>query len=336
MSSTIMPDTASRIRTALYGLAVCDALGAPLEFGPRRYKSQYTTEMEHNYNFDLPPGHFTDDTSMALCLADSLIANNGKHDPLDQAARYVKWLDEGYMSSVPGHAFDVGNQTSQSLQYYRKKPELSTLEFVKKKFNEDHRCGNGSLMRVLPCALVAGTEEEAVELGRRSSEVTHPHGRCADCCALYCALVFRALKGARKEELATYVNEWLETKTRNKDELDAEVYKRLARYKSIQTWQDRSRDAIKSSGYVLDSLEAALWTFFTTDSFEEGAIEVVNLGDDADTVGAIYGGLAAAFYGTPGCIPEKWFSAMKEWDLVQKAADGMSELNAMSSAAHAA
>lgn len=322
MSSPETSDLSSRVRTALYGLAVCDALGAPLEFGPRREKPHYTTEMEHNHHFNLPPGHFTDDTSMALCLAHSLIENNGKHDPLDQATKYLAWLDRGYMSSVPGEAFDVGNQTRQALQYYRKRLDLSTLEFVKKKFNEGHRCGNGSLMRVLPCALVARTECEAVELGKRSSEITHPHRRCVNCCALYCALVYRALRGVKKDDLALYVNDWMTTAYNGAEHVDEELEKRLHRYPNLGSWEV-PRDMIKSSGYVLDSLEAALWAFFTTDSFAQGAIEVVNLGDDADTVGAIYGGLAGAFYGQPECIPERWTSTMKEWSLVEDATQGI-------------
>ncbi|KAK5088141.1 hypothetical protein LTR05_002358 [Lithohypha guttulata] len=314
MSTQSPPDLPSRIRTAFYGLATCDALGAPLEFQPRIMdSSQYVRDMLPNSNFSLPAGHFTDDTSMALCLAHSLISKNGAHDPLDQAARYVKWLDEGYMSSVAGYAFDVGNQTRQSLQYYRKKPELSTLEFVTNKFNEDWRCGNGSLMRVLPCALVARTEEEAVELGKRSSQVTHPHRRCVHACALYCALVFRALRGASKGELALCIREWL---AKAGEDIDPEIRARLAQYESLEMWQQMPREKISSSGYVLDSLEAALWAFFITNTFEEGAIEVVNLGDDADTVGAIFGGLAGAWYGDVSCISDRWLVKMQEVQLV--------------------
>lgn len=302
----------ARIRNALLGLAVCDAFGAPLEFTPRRYTRDYLVDMVPNRNFNLAEGHFTDDTSMALCLAHSLAVSQGKHDPIDQANRYVMWLDEGYMSSVPGGAFDVGNQTLRALEYWRRNPSPLTLEFVKTEFEGEMNCGNGSLMRVLPCGLVAQTELDAMKLGRASSEVTHPHQRCQDACALYSGLVFRALRGASKEDLAQALKEYLTDK-----KIDSAIRARLKRYEDADAFSDKPRDQISSSGYVLDSLEAALWAFFTTPTFEKGAIEVVNLGNDADTVGAIYGGLAGAFYGIDQCIPERWLSAMKEIDLVE-------------------
>ncbi|KAJ9656829.1 hypothetical protein H2198_004717 [Neophaeococcomyces mojaviensis] len=323
MSAFYKSDLAQRIRAAFHGLAVCDALGAPLEFQQRRHDPNfYIRDMLPNTNFDLPAGHFTDDTSMALCLAFSLCQNNGQHDAVDQAGRYVMWLDEGYMSSLPKTAFDVGTQTRQALQYWRTKPSIETQEFVRKKFNEDWRCGNGSLMRVLPCALVANTEEEAVFLARESSRVTHPHSRCVEACALYSTLVFHALRGASKAELVQTLQQRI-----NDTETDFTLAAMLKPYVSLAAFLSKPRDEISSSGYVIHSLEAALWAFFNTDSFEEGAIEVVNLGDDADTVGAIYGGLAGAFYGDPKCIPERWLNEMKSKQTIFGASSCMLEVH---------
>lgn len=319
MAESQTPPLASRIRTALSGLAVTDAFGAHLEFHPRRHNpNTYIRDMLPNDNFSLPAGHFTDDTSMALCLAYSLTASSktseATSDSVDQASRYVMWLDDGYMSSTPGAAFDVGTQTRQALQYWRKRPSIETLDFVKGKFNEDWRCGNGSLMRVLPCALVAKSEEEAVELAGRSSEVTHPHQRCISACRVYAGLVFHALRGATKQELC----EWLR-KTLNTNMIDLDLRTKLEEYQNLGDWRAKKRADISSSGYVLDSIEASLWAFFGTETFEEGAIEVVNLGDDADTVGAIYGGLAGAYYGRMECIPERWFREMRRMDMIEKA-----------------
>ncbi|KAK5951491.1 hypothetical protein OHC33_007547 [Knufia fluminis] len=311
----------TRIRTALYGLAVCDALGAPLEFQPRQHdRPKYVRDMLPNANFDLPAGHFTDDTSMALCLAHSLVTSNGKHNAFDQAIRYVRWLDEGYMSSVADSAFDVGTQTRQALQYWRQSASAETLNFVGRKFDEDWRCGNGSLMRVLPCALVAKTEQEAVVLAKESSRVTHPHTRCVDACGLYTRLAWHALQGANKEQLIGEMQKHVES-------LEVELRKRLQQYDSIEAFDSKPRKQISSSGYVIDSLEAALWALFTTETFEAGAIEVVNLGDDADTVGAIYGGLAGAFYGKVECIPERWLRDMKSFELVVEAAQHLIDLH---------
>jgi len=308
-----------QIRAAFYGLAVCDALGGPLEFKLRRPDpSTYVRDMLPNPNFNLPAGHFTDDTSMALCLAVSLSAHNGQHDSADQARRYVMWLDEGYMSSVPGDAFDVGIQTRQALRYWREKSSVEAQHFVSEKLNEARRCGNGSLMRVLPCALMARSEEEAAALARQSSTVTHPHARCVDACAIYSVLTFHALRKASKEELVQILQ-----REANVVSIDADLSQRLKPYNDLTAFLSKPRKAISSSGYVLDSLEAALWAFFRTDTFEEGAIEVVNLGNDADTVGAIYGGLAGAFYGEVNHIPERWLEEMKKVDLIEDVVVGI-------------
>lgn len=330
-----------RIRAAFYGLAVCDALGGPLEFTRRRHDPKtYVRDMEPNSNFFLPAGHFTDDTSMALCLAASLTPSaksmpqnnssatlDASDDPVDQAARYVSWLDTGYMSSVPGEAFDVGNQTSQALQYWRRAPELKTLDFVKQKFDLERKAGNGSLMRVLPCALIAKDEDEVMDLSRHSSEVTHPHVMCSDACVLYSLIVFNALRGMGKERLAQYAAEISQAEWLRGGPL-GQVKVRLEPYKGLLDWKQKKRDEISSSGFVVDSLEAALWAFFMTDSFEDGAIEVVNLGDDADTVGAIYGGLAGAFYGDVQCIPARWIESMQGLDIVEKAVDELLKVHA--------
>lgn len=316
------PTVDQRIRAAFYGLAVCDALGGPLEFRPRRRgPSDYIRNMEPNSSFNLPAGHWTDDTSMALCLAGSLATTKGKHDAVDQARRYVMWLDEGYMSSVPGRAFDVGIQTTGALGYWRSSPSLDTQAVVAKKFNEERRCGNGSLMRCLPCGLIAVDEEDAYTLGRQSSLVTHPHVRCLDACSIYSVLVFNALRGTNKEQLLEILIRSLAKKG-----IDVDLRERLKTYTSVQSFADKPRKQISSSGYVLNSFEAALWAFFSTDTFEEGAIEVVNLGDDADTVGAIYGGLAATYYGSMDLIPEKWLNEMKETQLVDDAIDSVLNL----------
>lgn len=316
---TNQPAIDQRVRAAFYGLAVCDALGSPLEFKPRRHDpSKYLREMERNSNFNLPAGHFTDDTSMALCLAISLTESKGKHDAVSQGRLYFEWLKRGYMSSVPGRTFDVGVQTRAVLQHWRYPPFDNTLAKIDKEFNEERCCGNGSLMRCLPCGLAAVDESDAYELGRQSSLVTHPHARCVDACGIYSVLVFNALKGANKEELLQKLLTYLA-----KDGIDDELRVRLKTYTSLDTFASQRRADISSSGYVLDSLEAALWTFFVTDTFEQGAIEVVNLGNDADTVGAIYGGLAGAFYGSVDSVPSRWLSKMKQMKLVDDAVDGL-------------
>ncbi|KPI43138.1 ADP-ribosyl-[dinitrogen ] glycohydrolase [Cyphellophora attinorum] len=318
------PSLASRLRGALYAHATLDALGAPLEFQWRGSFPLLTT-MQPNSNFNLPAGCFTDDTSMALCLAHSLLSTDAYYVE-DQARRYIRWWREGYCSSV-GRCFDIGMGTAGTLRAWEGALEEGrsseeVLEVIGKRWGGERFCGNGSLMRVLPVALL-GFEGEAVEMERvaeATSRVTHPHVRCLLCCRLFVRLVGMALEGKRKEEMAAAVGDFV-WEVKNSD--DAFV-KRFVEYGGLADWSNKSEDEISSSGYVLDSLEAALWAFFTTDTLREGAIKVVNLGDDADTVGAIHGGLAGVFYGEEA-IPAEWLSEMKGFEMVREVADKIVE-----------
>jgi ADP-ribosyl-[dinitrogen reductase] hydrolase len=327
-SSTELED---RIRGAILGLAVCDALGAPVEFKARG-KFPLVTEMLPNDSFDTPEGAFTDDTSMALCLAQSLLENEGKQNSVDQVEKYLAWRDEGYMSSV-GYCFDIGVSTTGCLQLWQSlllseaaglRPDSPAAEStfsniqktVREKYNQERYCGNGSLMRVLPVATIAADVNTAVSLAIESSMTTHPHPRCSSACALYVKLVFTALQSGQSKGpaiLAENIAEMVQDSVLNVEEV---LKSRLAPYKTISDWTAKPENDISSSGYVVDSLEASLWAFFTTQSFEEGAIRVVNLGDDADTIGAIYGGLAGAYYGL-NAIPDRWLQKMKRMNLLQ-------------------
>jgi ADP-ribosylglycohydrolase len=189
-------------------------------------------------------------------------------------------------------------------------------------FSEDKFCGNGSLMRVLPAALIARSEPEAVELARQSSLTTHPHLRCVHACMIYASIVYQALNGASKTELAVSLGETINDDAGNVTDypLEPVLKERLQRYRALGDWEATAQQEIRSTGYVVDSLEASLWAFFKTNSFEEGATLAVNLGDDTDTVGAIYGGLAGAFYGIDA-VPEQWRQELKRSDLVEEAVE---------------
>ncbi|KIX02345.1 uncharacterized protein Z518_08286 [Rhinocladiella mackenziei CBS 650.93] len=334
-SSLITPESiplSLRIRGSLYGLAVCDALGGPVEF-KKRGSFPRVTSMLPNDNFGIGPGYFTDDTSMALCLAHSLLDNNGHSNIADQVKKYIAWWQQGYMSST-GSCFDIGVSTRSSLttwsnymeqEYNHLRPDSVAAEeallSIKKKitdvFSKEQYCGNGSLMRVLPAALTAQSEQEAVEVARESSIPTHPHLRCVHACMIYVALVYQALNGASKTELAVSLCESVNEPPNNISDtaIESVLKARFQGYRTITDWKSTSSKSIRSTGYVVDSLEASLWAFFKTNSFEEGVLLVVNLGDDADTVGAIYGGIAGAFYGSEA-IPERWLEEMQRLDLL--------------------
>lgn len=179
-------------------------------------------------------------------------------------------------------------------------------------------CGNGSLMRVAPIGLVYFRDMEiALSNAALSSNATHPYPRCAECCQIYTRLIVRALNGASKEELAEEFARINFT--------DVKVKQRLDRYSSLTDWENTDEEHIKSSGYVLSTLEAALWAFFTTSTFKSGAVKVVNLGDDADTVGAVYGGLAGSYYGLEE-IPADWIASLQKKNVVEEIASGLCSL----------
>ncbi|KAL8701170.1 MAG: hypothetical protein Q9201_005060 [Fulgogasparrea decipioides] len=310
---TTQPSTASRIRGSVYGVAVCDALGGPVEFC-RRGNFPTITGLRYNSNFALPPGCWTDDTSMTLCLAQSLVEKNGTFDLEDQVRKYAQWYKEGYMSSI-GKCFDIGNATRTALSIWREQLGNTKAEVMEKgqaaidkALKKKIQCGNGSLMRVSPIGLVFHKDpEKAIEYAALSSQVTHPYPTNSEACKIYTKLVASTFTGCSKSDLASFIADW--------PFQDPDLSSRFEKYGNLDTWQVVEDEQISSSGYVVHSLEASLWAFFTTNSFEEGALKVVNLGGDADTVGAIYGGIAGAYYGVEA-LPQSWLEGLQAKGMV--------------------
>ncbi|KAL8967041.1 MAG: hypothetical protein Q9197_005653 [Variospora fuerteventurae] len=324
MATTI--SAASRVRGSIYGVAACDALGSPVEFC-RRGTFPPVTGLRPNSNFDLPPGCWTDDTSMTLCLAQSLIDNKGAFVPQDQVQKYIRWFNKGYMSSI-GKCFDIGTATRKALSMWKQhlKHGAGGEEEMMKRGQDDvdkalkkkAACGNGSLMRVSPIGLVFhGDPVKALEYAARSSEVTHPYPTNGEACEAYTKLIVSTFADASKEELAAMIAHWTFE--------DPDLKSRFEKYSGLESWQKVKAAQISSSGYVVHSLEASLWAFFTTSSFEDGALKVVNLGDDADTVGAIYGGIAGAFYGVEA-LPSSWREGLKAKSTIDEVITGLVDL----------
>ncbi|KAI4107383.1 MAG: hypothetical protein L6R37_001614 [Teloschistes peruensis] len=318
---TSSPSTASRIRGSLYGVAICDALGGPVEFSPRGTFPP-VTDLLYNPNFHLPPGCWTDDTSMTLCLAQSLIDNKGEFDPGDQVEKYVKWASDGYMSSI-GRCFDIGNATRTALNIWKVKlePRRNSVSMSQWQQSIDHslkkkvQCGNGSLMRVSPIGLVYHRDpQKAMDYAAASSQVTHPYPTNAEACKIYTKLIVSTFSNPHKADLAYIVADWQFE--------DPDLKARFDKYGKLEDWQQVEEEAISSSGYVVHSLEASLWAFFTTESFEEGAMKVVNLGHDADTVGAIYGGIAGAYYGFEA-LPKRWLDGLQAMHILTPVVNGV-------------
>ncbi len=288
-----MIDLKDRYKGCLVGLAVGDALGVPLEFCKRGFLPK-VTEMIGQGPFWLAPGEWTDDTSMALCLANSLIEKQ-RFDEIDQLDKYCKWMDEGYMS-VTGKLFDIGDATADALCNY-KKTGISSGN------THEKSCGNGSIMRLAPIPMVYRDKNDLFKLAMDSSKTTHAHKKCMYSCAFFAYLINLALNGESKDKiLESYTFPF---------SMEAELENVIA-----GSYKNKTEDQIKSSGYVIDTLEAALWAFYTTDSFEDGCIKVVNLGDDSDTVGAVYGQIAGAYYGYSN-IPTRWLDKLSNRQMIE-------------------
>ena len=277
------------------GLAVGDALGTTNEFLPKGIIEAGVKPLINDIvgggPFFLQPGQWTDDTSMALCLAMSLLEKNG-FDPKDQMDKYLNWVDEGYMSSN-GKCFDIGNTTAEALEKYRKTGDPYAGS------TESKNSGNGSLMRLAPIPMYFWKYDsyEVMKLAADMSRTTHGSVECQWSCRYLATMLQRILLEAKKEDLIRDTDATLRTfSTFFPDEIV-----------SIMNGDclTKSKEQIRASGYVIHTLEAALWSFYNTDNFRDGAILAVNLCEDADTTGAVYGQLAGAYYGLSG-IPSEW------------------------------
>lgn len=301
MKSKVSIDVLKRHRGCLLGLAVGDALGTTLEF---KRPGSFTpiTDMIGGGPFNLKPGQWTDDTSMALCLAESLIECRG-FNPQDQMERYVRWWQEGHLSST-GTCFDIGGTTSAALSAFLRtgNPFCGATDA--------YSAGNGSLMRLAPVPMFYASDPlEAIEKSGESSRTTHGAPTAIDACRYFGALLVGTLNGEDKDTILTdhyspVPGYWQEKP------LAQEIAEIAA-----GSFKHKQPPEIRGTGYVVQSLEAALWAFHNSESFEEGCLMAVNLGDDADTTGAIYGQIAGAYYGDIA-IPASWIKLVAKRDFV--------------------
>jgi ADP-ribosyl-[dinitrogen reductase] hydrolase len=291
----------------LLGLAVGDALGAGIEFRPPG-SFEPLKEMVAGGPFNLQPGQYTDDTTMALCIAESILTKR-RFDPIDQLERFVRWYRQGYLSST-GECFDIGNTTRASLEDF----ERTGLPF---RSPGGLRGSNGSIMRLAPVAMAfANQPAEAIRLCGESSRTTHNFIECVDACRLLGALIVGALSGASRDHLLSpgYSPDpglW-----------DDQPLTPAVQEISLGSYHRKQPPLIRGGGLAAESLEAALWAFDHGSNFEEGLLMAVNLGDDADSTGAVYGQLAGAYYGLPA-IPARWLDRLWSRQLIQEYAQGL-------------
>ncbi|MDZ7802287.1 MAG: ADP-ribosylglycohydrolase family protein [Trueperaceae bacterium] len=278
-------------RGALLGLAVGDALGTTLEFRPPG-SFEPIDDMVGGGPFGLAPGQWTDDASMALCLAESLVERGG-FDAHDQMQRYLRWYRHGHWSST-GRCFDIGNTTREALARFERTGDPLAGP------TDPNSAGNGSLMRLAPVPMAyAHDPERAVELAAASSRTTHGAREAVDACCYFAGLLVAAIRGTTKDELLT-----------PRFEVVGGLWDRVPLTASVDevaagSFLHRAPPEIRGTGHVVRCLEAAMWAFAATEDFPSGALAAVNLGDDADTTGAVYGQIAGAYYGVDA-IPDAW------------------------------
>jgi ADP-ribosyl-[dinitrogen reductase] hydrolase len=287
-----------RSRGCLLGLAIGDAVGTTVEFAPRGSFAPLI-DMVGGGPFGLRPGEWTDDTSMALCLATSLVECGG-FDPVDQMQRYCRWRDEGYLSSN-GRCFDIGNTVSAGLDRFSRTGNAFAGS------RDPSSAGNGSIMRLAPVPIAYHRDEaDVVHFCEESSRTTHGAEECVVACRLLGVALCRLLAGEGRDVLRCLPLE----------RTMSEPLASIAR----GDYASKDRASIRSSGYVVHTLEAALWAFNATSSFEDAVLCAANLGEDADTVAAVCGQIAGAHYGLSG-IPASWRERVACRDEILELAD---------------
>ncbi|MCW3041336.1 MAG: hypothetical protein JWM31_3241, partial [Solirubrobacterales bacterium] len=315
------PSREDRFRGALLGLAVGDAIGTTVEFAPRG-SFPPVTDMVGGGPFGLPAGAWTDDTSMALCLADSLLERR-EHDTADALRRYVRWYRHGERSST-GRCFDIGVATRQALERFEQTGDAQAGTAF------PDAGGNGVLMRLAPVAMAhAYSRGAAIHAALVESNATHGHAGARNTAKLFAALLVDALRGGDRESVLGPDAPFMNPKY-----LGEEVAK-VAAGSFRATGEDGGvPPGIAGRGFAPKSLEAALWAVWSTRTFEEAVLAAVNLGDDADTTAAIAGQLAGAIYGAEA-IPQHWHDRVLWGDEIAGLADGLRELSGELAVEHA-
>lgn len=309
-----MKESNNSIKSALFGVAIGDALGVPVEFKSREtIRQKPVTDMIGYGTYNVPAGTFSDDSSLTFCLAEALtkefnLNNVGKN--------FVKWCYYNYWTAR-GSVFDIGIATRGAISRLKKgeQPDLAGG------FEIDSN-GNGSLMRILPLLFYITDRpiSERYGIAKQVSSITHGHIRSVIACFYYLEFARQIILGIDKytiyENLKTEVSDHLISISINPAEI--ELYHRLLREDIFNL----SEDEISSSGYVLHTLEASIWCLLTTNNYKEATLKAVNLGEDTDTTGAVTGGLAGLLYGYEN-IPASWIDQIARKEDIENLAERM-------------
>ena len=305
-------DILNAIKGTLFGVAVGDALGVPVEFKSRDYLKQFpVNDIIGHGTYNQPPGTFSDDSSLTFCLAEAL--TNG-YDLTQISNNFLRWYKENYWTAN-GKVFDIGMATENAL--------FNILDGVKPELaggtNEWHN-GNGSLMRISPLLFYIYKKpiQERFEIIKNVSSITHGHIRSIISCFYYLEYMLQLLNGSNNliayNNLKTLFLDFLNSISISQSEL--RNFDRLINYNIFEL----SENDIESSGYVINTLEASMWCFLRTESYQEAVIKAVNLGYDTDTTGCVTGGIAGLYYGIEN-IPKEWKNKILKCDEIEDLAE---------------
>lgn len=297
-----------KIKAVVIGHAVGDALGVPVEFMDRtELDNNPVTDMEGYGTYPVPEGAWSDDTSMSLCTLDVLVKHGVDYDKVMD--NFGKWYYNDEFTPT-GKTFDVGRTCSRAIRNYFSNKQPYTECGLKGE--QDN--GNGSLMRIHPVVLYLADKEmslqEKMEIVHTMSALTHAHDRSKIGCGIYAFVLWELLKNPTMSAVRDGLDKAADF---YKDEIELQYYNRLFDRTFIIT----RREEIKSFGYVVVTLEAALWCLLTTNSYQKCVLKAVNLGSDTDTVAAIAGGLAGALYGYDA-IPFAWRTALIKRESIEE------------------
>lgn len=298
----------TKVKDGMFGLAIADAVGVPAEFKSREeLRRNPITDMVGYGTHNQPLGSWSDDSAMAIATMDSLVEKDGV-DYEDIMHKFYEW-ERNSKYTATGVFFDIGITTSNAIHNYSK--GISPTECGERNIRSN---GNGSLMRILPAVLYCYYNnipyDEEVEIINNVSSLTHGHEISKLGCKIYSDYVKEILEGKTKEEAYEGLKYYEYDKYYGKDSID--YYKRLFDG-SLSTARE---EEIKSSGFVVDSLEASIWANLTSNDYEEAVLKAVNLGDDTDTVGAITGSIAGILYGYEN-IPQFWRDNLKSKEYLE-------------------
>ena len=263
-----------RAKGMLWGLVVGDCIGSPIQFSGKD-THPWITEVVECPVFHLPPGYWTDDSSLAMCIMESYHHRWG-YDLQNIADTFLDWYEKGFCSSID-HAFDVGMATAQAMEGIRR---------GKLRNGTEEGQGNGSIMRFAPSYLLAQKEKDSQRVMHEISDLTHYSSVVRRVVDRFAGILDDHFKGQKTGEKSAY----------------------------------STRAEVNNSGWAVSTLDAALWAFQTTGTFEDGMVAAVNLGGDSDTIGAVYGQLAGAYYGFKE-IPSRWVQAVKDWKRMDRLID---------------